>query len=679
MPNSRDPHRLVPSRQIKGLTNSLYENCDAWPTPDEGALDGDDLKKYQQRKHAIRLYIEGATEQTLRAECNIGRSQIYRLLTERCLEPHPDGQIYGWRGIVPNIRIKPYRRKHTVKVDDFGFGASGALTLVLEGHPDLRTRLDKRILKATKDGTLGPANKSKKSHWKWFLDELRDLGYEIRKEWPFNTETMGYSSIVRYIDSVLNTNPAEATKVIGGSNLAKKLKTGDGVDRPITKLLERVEMDAHKLDGRFCILFPQQLGGYAAKVIHRVWVIVLIEVISRAVLGYHFSLRREVNAEDILRAIKMALTQWQRKIITFGDHAYRDEAGFPSSLSSSFVGACWDQTSVDGAMAERAKSVKEVLETVVQSKLIDPSSGFSSRRSKDDRPFIETFFRQLASNGFHKISNTTGGKPGGDGGSQPEKVAETSQFQIEYAEELLDVLIANYNATPHTALGGRSPLQYLAFLEGRSDFCVRRADPESVSSIVSYRKRCKVNGGIDEGRRPYVNFVGARYSNEILAQRHDLVGTDIWVVNHLDNDARVAKASTLNGASLGVVRAHPPWHLLPHSLAVRRAIASFIRRQKLPVTGDAVETFLNYCEQQEGKRLPVHPAYLELRRILVSEAQNRQGSSVLADAITKYAENLADESEGVVPQVATSPSDRVGAARTEKLTLPARRKAASRK
>ncbi len=33
--------------------------------------------------------------------------------------------------------------------------------------------------------------------------------------------------------------------------------------------------------------------------------------------------------------------------------------------------------------------------------------------------------------------------------------------------------------------------------------------------------------GYAQGRRPYVNFLGATYSNEELAQRHELVGQQI--------------------------------------------------------------------------------------------------------------------------------------------------------
>ncbi len=623
---------IIPlGRHVKGLTGTAYANLSSWPLPDEGALNGQKLKDYQQRKEGIQLYLNGASVAFIRRECGLEPKYIYRLIRERCLEVHPDGLIYGWRGIVPRLHIKPYRRKKLISVDAAGFGAAGALTVTLELHPDLKTKFDQRILHSPTADQLGPVQRPRQSLWKWFLDELRKLGYETRHEWPFNTRTNGYNSVRKYIDSILEANPGRAVRVIGGPDLGRKMLSGDGVDRPVSHVYQRVEMDAHKIDGIFCVLLPQSAGGYVPKIIYRIWVIVIIEIVSRAILGYFLSLRREVSKEDVLRTIKIALSSWSPRKLSFSDIAYADGAGFPSNVSPKLFRACWNETSVDGALAETCQHVRDSLKNVVGSVLVSPKSGFSSRRSKDDRPFIEAFFKKLGASGFQRISNTTGGKAGGTNGRDPSKVAIKSQFQIEYAEELLDVLIANYNATPHTALGYRSPLQYLDFICSRNDLSLRYADPNSVQALLSYRKRCRVKGGIREGRRPYVNFEGARYTNDILGQRHDLVGSYIWLINHLEDDARVAQASTIDGMSLGILRAAAPWHKLPHSLQVRRAINSCVHQRMLFIASgsDAVEAFLGFCEQQRNHKLPVHPAYLEARRILVQEAELVVGKPML--------------------------------------------------
>lgn len=670
-------------RHVKGLTGSSYEDFETWPTPDQGALEGDCLARYLNRKKSVRMYLSGCTEGAIRQECGFGLKQVYRLITERCLQPHKDGLIYGCRGLIPNRRIRPYVRKRPVKVDGYGCGAVGAMSISLALNPVLKKSFDKRILSSPHPDELGATKRPRQSHWKWFLDELRSLGYEIRGEWPFNTKSNGYSTICRYIDQVFAANPKKAVRATGGPDMERKLASGDGVDRPVQDLFQRVEMDAHHIDGRFCVMMPQVTGGYLPKIIPRIWVIVIIEVVSRAVLGYFLSMGREVSKEDVLRTIKKALTRSQLRKLSFSNVAYLDGAGMPSGVSDRFVGVCWSETSVDGALAETCSHVEQVLTNVVGANLISPKSGgFSSRRSKDDRPFIETFFRKLASCGFQRMSNTTGGSPKGKQGRNPETVALTSQFQLEYAEELLDVLVANYNATPHTSLGYRSPLAYLDFISSRPGQELRYADAELVQQMLSYRKKCPVKGGLAQGRRPFVNFEGARYTNETLGQRFDLVGKYIWVINHHEDDARVALASTVDeGQHLGVLRAAPPWHKLPHSLRVRRAINSAVRARMFFIASgaDAVETFLDFAESQADGKLPVHPAYLEARRILVQQAELAIGRSLLESALENAKESAAETSKTEHSEAgpATAQDKKDPGSQKPSHTLPPRRKAAS--
>lgn len=655
-------------RNIKGLTETQYRDPNTWPTFDEGALDEKKLTVFLSRKKAVIMYLSGYSDYEIQNDCGIGSKQVNRLIRERCVLTHPDGLIYGWRGLVPQLHIKPYVRTKNIDVDRFGYGAAGAMQTILVLNPDLKEKLDQRILRPPKSNQLEQINTSKRSIWRWFLDYLRKLGYDKRGEWPFGTVSQGYYSISRYIDQILCNNPKKAARLIG-RDVEKKLISGDGVNRPVDRVFQRVEMDAHKIDGRFCIMMPTLDGDYHPKMVYRIWVIVIIEILSRAVLGYFMSMAKEVSKEDVLRTIKNALSPWNRKNLTFNENAYMEDAGLPSGISSDFVGICWDETNVDGALAETCKHVETVLKNVVGSKLMTPSTGYSSRRSKDDRPFVEAYFRNLASKGFQRLSNTTGSKPSDKKGREPDAVALTSQFQLEYAEELLDVLIANYNATPHSGLGHRTPLEYLQFICSSRDTSLRRADDKSIQEILAFRKSCRVNGSLEEGRKPFVNFSGARYTNETLQQRFDLINKHIWVINHLEDDARVVQASTLDGKKLGILRASPPWHKLPHSLKVRNAINAALRSRKFALASktDAVEAFIDYVESHS--KLPVHPAYLELRRILTQQANQDIGKTTLELALRSESKKPLKKLNNIQKEVISDCTD--------SQPLPPRRIAAS--
>jgi len=654
-------------RKLTGITDREGFSVESWPTIDEGALSAEALEIFQRRRRAVLLYLSGASYDTLYEETGFKARYINHTIRNRCMHPHPDGLVYGWRALIPGLHISAYTRKKKVTADHNGLGTAGALGNLLSLQPEFATQLDKQILRTCGDTALGQLRQPRHALWSWFLKELRALGLEARNEWPFNVKNMGYSALLRYSEKVLSGNPLKAARIVGGPQAERKMASGTGINRPVHNPFDRIEMDAHKLDGRFVVMIPQLDGGWSPRLIHRLWVIVLLDVASRAVIGYHLSLRLEVNKEDVIAAIKSALVLWARKDLSFADQAYYEDAALPSGHHERYVGLCWNETSVDGALAETCKTVKSKLLDVVGSILLDPTVGFAQRRSKDDRPFIESFFKTLASRGLHRLSNTTGAKAQDKRGRDPEKVAVISEFQLEYAAELLDALIANYNATPHSGLGYRSPLQMLDFYSSIGKLPSRRADPNSVQGLLSVRKLCIVRGGYQQGRRPFVNFLGASYSNEELAQRHDLVGKQIWVINHLEDDARIALATTEDGVRLGVLRAHPPWHRTPHSLSIRRAINSMVRNRRfsLATGADAVTTFMDFVESSAKGKLPIHPSYLELKRLLVQHAQFRSSE----ETVTAAKAHIQD-----APESKPAPKSNKSQPRT---SLPPMRKAAN--
>lgn len=637
--HSEYSHRVVGGRSI---------DVSVWPTPDEGALAGEKRDAYFARKSAVLLFLQGESPEQIRSITGLGSKQAYRLVRERCLAVHDDGQPYGWRGLIPHQHIRAYKRHNTIHINQSGGGGVGAMQTVLDRYPDLRLAFERRISKPPQGNKLQEVRVTARRHWLWFLDELRRLGCEQRGEWPFNTVSHGYFSVRRHVEALFASDPKALAATAGGPDMVRKLRAGDGSERPVFRMLQRVEMDAHKLDGRFCVSIPNIGGGYKERLVHRLWVTVLIDVTTRVVLGYYFSMGKEVTADDVLRAMKRALTKWVPHQVTFAKEPYREGAGLLSTLGNDYIGLCWDETSVDGALAETCKRVKSAFKDCVGSTLLTPQNSYAKRHSLDDRPFIETFFRTLGSRGFQRLSNTTGGKASERKGRDPETVAMTSRFQYEYAEELLDVLIANYNVTPHAGIGNRTPLSYAKNLFEGAQPPIRQAGPGMVESLISMRKLCRVRGGARAGRQVYIEFCYARYTNELLQNRQDLVDTQIWVINHKEDDGRVALASTQDGIPLGVLRAAPPWHMSPHSLPLRKAICQAQAHGKfhVPVGGDAIESFITYVEAQPANKLPVHPAYLEARRILAQSTAQFVGASLLKAAQYKLA---ADSAGTVIP------------------------------
>lgn len=276
MESSVTPNFPFPlARQIRGLSGTANEDLSTWPTLFEPAL-GESLPTFLKRKHAIVDYLCGTTDAVLRQRHGLSLKAVYRLIVNRCLRVHRDGLIYGWRGLVRYSHLAPYTRSKPIHVDGAGKGAAGAISVLFALEPELREQFNKQILKPASDDKL-EEKRNRTSHWKWLLAKLRKKGYEIRHEWPFNTQSMGYVSVCRYVNSILAANPSKGAAVL----------------------------------------------------------------------------------------------------------------------------------------AETSNHVRQTLYDLVGSRLLDPKTSFSVRRSMDDRPFIETFFRHLGKEGFQRLTNTTGGDPKG--------------------------------------------------------------------------------------------------------------------------------------------------------------------------------------------------------------------------------------------------------------------------
>ncbi len=649
-----------------------HPDLSQWCPVDVSALSEERRVQFLNRKRAIELYLDGATDAELQQETKLKRRNVYRLITERCLSQAEDGTIQGWRGALPHMRVKEYARKSMPTVNEWGEGAVGSLQWLFSSASgaEIEAKFRKQILEKTR--ALESTKRSKQAHFRWFIEELRTRGYEKRGEWPFNVARMGFQTISIFIDKVLDENPKRKIEILGGETAKRKAKAGDGVDRPAMRVFDRVECDAHKLDCRMVVLIPSPHGGFESRKIHRLWVIVLIEVESRAVIGYYLSLRKECSAEDVLRAIKKALTPWVPMEMQFSERAYIPGAGLPSHHAERYLGACWDEFSVDGAMANICKRVENPIHEIVGAKILKPQdpNSYTSRRSLDDRPFIETFFRRLAEGGFHHLSTTTGSSPKEKQGNNPDVAAKETHFQLEYANELLDALIANYNATPHSGLGSRTPLEQLDILTLRRSAPLRIAEADAVERMVGVRKLCTLLGGAESGQRPHFNFSNARYSAEWLCLRTDLIGKTFWL--HLENedDARFASVSTKQGVYLGTIRAAPPWHRTPHTLFIRQSIRSLEKRRLLHISSncDAVEELIRYAELAADKKLPAHPAYLEARRVITRQAENIVGQSM----VTRTKDMSAADSHVTEPLATDVPPESI---KQSKLQLPPRRMA----
>ena len=216
--------------QLAGRVRGI--DTGAWARVDADALPPEQRAMFVRRRSAIKLYLDGALDADIRREAGMSRSNVYRLIVERCLLPHSDGDLYGWRGALPYLRVAGYHRKTKPRAGENGAGSAGSLQWLFDSPEgrDLEQRLRKQIL-GKAEGLAGPG-RLKQPLFRWLIGELRDLGYERRGEWPFTVEKLGYVTIATYIDRVLAENPARQRLLLGGEEARRKAIAGDGTGRP---------------------------------------------------------------------------------------------------------------------------------------------------------------------------------------------------------------------------------------------------------------------------------------------------------------------------------------------------------------------------------------------------------------------------------------------------------------
>ena len=231
----------------------------------------------------------------------------------------------------------------------------------------------------------------------------------------------------------------------------------------------------------------------------------------------------------------------------------------------------------------------------------------------------DPLWRALNVKYLHRLPNTTGSSPADPKRDEPEKAALRYRISMAHLEELLDVIIANHNGEPHSALCWRSPLEQLTYFLDVEGTPLRylRTDEQARVSLLNARFTRKVCGNPKHGRRPYVQFEDERYTSEVLARSPDLIGTELTLVVNTA-DLRTLTAFLPNGAELGVLAAMGKWAHTPHSLATRRA-ANRRRTLKIehhvdPANVDAVHVLLEDRSKEALTNKTAAMAYESVRR-----------------------------------------------------------------
>ena len=575
-------------------------DLDDWPLVAYSVLPERDRREYLRREQALRSYLSGNALADIELHTGIKRQQLYNLL-RRCLSKHEDGRIYGFRGLLFYERVKDYDRREKVGpgAQNQRSGAAGALGQLLGRYPALRRHIQEQIdadqVGLTPSGNLRGLSTLHRS----FLTQCQALGMGDHM-YPLNRLQRGKRSLAQLVKAMINETFSRAARSSGADRVGAPWDHAPEAPATVDPL-QVVEFDGHKLDIRIRVRLVDPFDLAYDLELERVWILALIDVASRAILGWHVVLAPEYDRHDVIRTLQAALQPRNRRTtFSINGLAYAPNAGFASQAAPSLSFAAWQWLRLDNARANLAGDTLSAL-----TEFIGCSVDAGPVAQPNQRPHIERFFRTIAETLSHRLPGFTGSSPGDVRRRLADPAGDTELLvTFEELEELLDVTIANYNGSVHSALGGRSPLELLKHWVHRHGPRLRQLSEFQRQHLYMIQPpyECTVRGNKATGRRPHINFYGARYSGHVLTHAGKLIGTRILI--YFDPlDLRSVQAFLPNGAELGALQANAPWHRTIHSLRLRREILRLKRLKEVTYSeaSDPVAAYLEYKRTRKGK------------------------------------------------------------------------------
>ena len=592
--------------------------------------------RFEKFEAAIRAYMAGKCVKDICHEFGISRQELHRAL-RRCLKDHDDGRIWGWRGLIHYARQEPYVRTKPVTPHARARkgGDAGAFKQFLDRNPDIEEGIQKRFYKEMGDEMVDEPCIPVTAILTWLIAACKRKGLSGR-DYPLCTQSSARTALWRYCKDLIARDTQRAADARFGRHAARRWRhTGHGPSTmKATRPYERIEFDGHRIDLCSILLIPHILGGFVKRHLERVWLLVIIDVFTRAILGYYISLNSEYNADDVLLCVKHALTPWTPKAITIPALSYAKDAGFPSGIKN-LEWVTFEEFSYDNAKANLAQKV--------QNKIAE-ASGASINPGPVEMPerrgIIERYYETLEEAGYHRLPSTTGSGPNDPRRRNPKKAAEVFEILSDHLREIAELVITRYNATPHSGLGYKSPLDVMTAFAGDENG-LRNTIPEDRRhklGLLDIEFTKTIRGDVAKGRRPYVDCEHARYRNDLLARSVDLIGTKVQIVMDPD-DPRSVKAYLPNGAGLGVLTANKIWGITPHTLEMRKAIHVLKKKRLLFLSDneDPVPGYMKYLAEAANNKKNTQ-AYAKARDYLKTHQSSKRRTPKKAKSETQMAD-----------------------------------------
>jgi hypothetical protein len=542
-----------------------------WPVVAKEALSEAHARSCENAEQALHAVATGTRVAVAAKRYRLCRKRLRNMLI-RAIEIADDGRPYGYRVCVP-WGVYRQRPSDAEEVPPTPLEARPhALRQLLEAHPTLRRRIEDYA------HPLPPGRppRSFERLFGHFVAELKKQG--LGAAYPLNQRDEGRRALLRYLRKQRTT----AT--------VRNLVAGDTAPTGVTRLsdifahrlYDRFELDAHRIDIEAKVGLRMPNGGEVRRAVTCLWFIAVIEVASRAIMAWLLCVGRAYGSLDLALCLSRVLEPWVPRTFSIPGLAYPPGAGMPSGLPHGFAGRRGVLIALDNAKAHHAYAIENSF-----CRAHDGILNYGRAHEPRLRPIVEQLFARLERGAFRALPG--GFEPATRLADDKLRISnfspEDHPLQIHLLEELLEVIVAGYNATPHPALGTMTPLQYLETHGAGNDWFFDAADnASSAAEMSSIFVPVTIRGSRKNGDLPHVNYAYVRYRNADLDHGWELIGTKVFAKIYR-HDLRTLTLYRSATEPMGVLTAVAPWCETAHDETTRKLIFQWAKQGRLKLHG----------------------------------------------------------------------------------------------
>lgn len=558
-------------------------------------------KEYERREQAVLAYLQGTSFTTVARRYGFS-NQFLSQMIYRCLDTHKDHRIWGFRALIPFMHVKEYKRQVDAHPNLEGHhgGYSGAMTQLLDRYEDIKCLVIDYFLLKNNDAFIAEPKVSYKETWKYFKKLCRSAGIR-NDEYPFCVENEGRLALKKYLTRHIE-NAYDLAKALYGEDVAKAIRVNNLRKRTIPVVLpyQRVELDGHSIDAAFEIEITHPDGDIGVIQTTRLWVIVAREVLTGSTLGYSISYKRNYSSQDVRKCVINSLTKWKPRELSVPGLFYSEDGGFPLNRFPQLEGVVYSELGVDNAKAHLAEATVDLLVDRLAVALNLGPVATPNRRS-----FAERLFKSLADNNIHRLPSTLGSKPSDKRGKDPKALAAKYHIKDTHLEDIIAVMLWDFNGLPSKHGYGKSPLQKIEYWLSKK-LILPRLSLIQRRALLMYdiEVYATIRGSMEKKRTPYVQYEGAEYTSDMLMTRSDLIGKKVKLGINSENGGSAHAYLREDGTDLGILIAKGKWGEWPHSIEMRKKLNWLEHKGQIKLNDydDPVNAYKEYLRQKGENR-----------------------------------------------------------------------------